>query len=259
MCQNNENVTKLKLTIFTIISFFFIIIFILCFYLFSPKYILFFYLTLWSFWMNMFYMISLTVCDYCEYFNKPYCKKFSYFLRTHFLKVNFSFGVGIIFLFWMLALCGPSFQPIGTGFIIFTDILLHGIIIIFVLFDIILYKHYLKLNYLYDIGIITIVYLAYLFILSISKYIVKFNPYAFLRNSDLNHVFAAGILFYVIILDGYVVYLIIGNKFFEKIDDNNEKIELNEEDKKSNKININNNTTNKNINDNIVKVILKAN
>lgn len=88
-----------------------------------------------------------------------------------------------------------SIQLIGSRFIIFIDILLHGIIIIFALFEIFLYKYYLKVKYLYEIGIIIIVYFVYLFILLISKYIVKFNPYAFLRNGDLNYVFAAGFFF----------------------------------------------------------------
>ena len=248
------------------------------------------YLTFWSLFMNVFYIINITVLDCICRFKEPYyrrrCIRYNDFIRNTYLRMTFPFSISIVFLYWLLILLGDDFQyasrSLWDNCISFT---FHGLIFFFILFDTLTYPHINRINKLFDIGVITAITGAYFIVLGIGKYELQYDPYDFMLMSNIRQIAAAGILIYMTILDGYVVFILISNKYFLKeeiiikkqikeknLDEktpltigniqNNQKEEKQnikidniekEKDKKEENENVNNN--NENENDNVVTIL----
>ena len=87
----------------------------------------------------------------------------------------------------------------------------------------ILYTHVYQPNIFLDIIIITAIYIFYIIILGIGKYAINFDTYDFMLYCRPNHLVAVCIMIYLVVLDGYAIYHLIGYYCFDKNDDENEE------------------------------------
>jgi hypothetical protein len=187
----------------------------------SKKWKMFFFMTLWSFAMNSYYIVSVTVIDWIRFAKKDSkaCKCYNHFVRNLYLRICFPFAIAIVFLYWILILLGDDFEYLGKDV---SDaaigVFFHGMILIFLLFDIFTSIHKNIKLYFWDLLILTIMILVYFLILGIGKYIIKYDTYDFMEMSNVNQIIGACILIYIAILDGYVVLNLMANKFFEEDD-----------------------------------------
>ena len=216
----NKKPTLLKILIYISISLILLITFICAWVLIEIKWQLFFYLTFWSFWLNEFYISTLTICDILEFFSFSFSSKLIFiqkFLRNDFLKLIFPFSFAICLLFWLLVILGEEFQSVDGIKEFLIAILLHGIIFFFLIVDIIFYNHvYKPKKIFFDILIITIIYFFYLVLLIIGKYGLNFNTYDFMIYCRWNHLIVCAILIYIVILNGYAIFHLIAYYNFEK-------------------------------------------
>jgi len=270
----------LNIIVNSVISIFVIFLIYCVFNNYEKKWVIIFCLTFISLFMNEFYFLNITILDYiCLFKNtlfKKKCIKYNDFIRNYYLRICFPFSISIVFLYWMLILLGDDFQyasrSLWDNCISFT---FHGLVFIFLLYDTFTYPHVNKKNRkLPDFIIISSIIIVYFVILGFAKYMLYYNPYDFMWDSDIRQIAAAGILIYMAIMDGYIAFVLIANRFFIQEDDKNkvnekpidekaplnEKISENEKKEESGQIkengngnvNKNENTDNKNIYINIL-------
>ena len=231
----NENKNKkcsfriLNIIINSFISIFLIFLTYSVFNNYDDKWVIPFYLTLWSFFMNLFYIINVTILDYIYIFKNGFfknkCIRYNDFIRNDYLRICFPFSISIVFLYWMLILLGDDFQyasrSLWDNCICFT---FHGLIFIFLLYDTFSYPHVNKKNRkLFDFLLITGMIIIYYLVLGIAKYVLDYNPYDFMLVSNIRQIVAAGIIIYMGIMDGYIVFVLIANRFFIQEDDKENK------------------------------------
>ena len=195
---------------------------------------LFFSRVLWSFWSNTFYILSITIIDICLYKGKSQCEKFNYKIRNYFLRIFFPFSIGTVIIYWELILLGEKYQSINeTVLDIVKNFFIHGIVLIFVLFDIFTAHHVNKNNNCKrDIIIISIIIAIHFCIVIICKEFLNIYQWDFLIIADFRQIIASFIIMYLIIMNGYVILYLISDNFFDKdeIDDKNEdKFDINNE------------------------------
>ena len=77
----------------------------------EEKWKIFYFMTIWSFFMNGFYIVSVTVIDLIRLIKyKEYCVCFGNFVRKHYIRICFPFSISIVFLYWLLILLGDEFE-----------------------------------------------------------------------------------------------------------------------------------------------------
>ena len=215
-----KRITKFKLGMNTLLSLLLIFFFLYIPYQFDDRrWRIFFYMTLWSFSMNAYYIVSVTFIDWIHFIKKNtnLCPCYNNFVRNLYLKICFPFSIAIVFLYWLLILLGDDFEFRGRDVTdTVTGVFFHGIILIFLLFDMFTAVHINKVNYLWDLIIISILVCIYFVILGFGKYAMEYEPYDFMEMSSVRQIIGAAILIYIAILDGYVIYNLIANRFFEK-------------------------------------------
>ena len=211
-----------KLAINTLLSLLLIFFFLYIPYTYEDrKWRIFFFMTLWSFSMNSFYIVSITAIDWIHFIkkNNNICPCYNNFIRNLYIKICFPFAIAIVFLYWLLVLLGDDFETMGRDVTdTATGVFFHGIILIFLLFDMFTSVHINKINYLWDLIIISILVCIYFVILGVGKYAIEYEPYDFMEISNVRQIIGACILIYIAILDGYVIFNLLANRFFEKID-----------------------------------------
>ena len=182
----------------------------------EEKYEMCFFLTIWTFFMNGFYIVSVTAIDLTRLIkNTEYCVKYNNFIRKHYIRICFPFSISIVFLFWMLIFLGDEFQYNSRSlWDILINICFHGLQFVFLLYDTLTYPHQVSINKCFDLIIITIMTIVYFIILGFAKYMLDYNPYDFMTMSNVRQIAGAAILIYIVILDGYVVFLLIAGKCF---------------------------------------------
>lgn len=229
--KKESKITIMKMCINFVLSIFLLVLSYFVINNYDQKWQMPFYLTLWSFFMNAYYIISVTIIDLIRFFkNSEYCICYNDFVRNKYLRICFPFSISIVFLYWLLILLGDEFEynsrSLWDNLIAFC---FHGLIFIFLLFDTFSYPHINKKNYIYfDLLLITGMTFAYFVILGIGKYMNIYEPYDFMLMVSIRQIAGAGFLIYIAILDGYIVFVIISNKYFlQESDDEN----LNEENK----------------------------
>ena len=203
----------------------------------EEKYEMFYFLTIWSFFMNGFYIVSVTAIDLTRLLkNTEYCIKYNNFIRKYYIRICFPFSISIVFLFWMLILLGDEFQYNSRSlWDILINICFHGLQFVFLLYDTLSYPHQVSINKCLDLVIITGMTIVYFIILGFAKYLLDFNPYDFMTMSNVRQIAGAAILIYIGILDGYVVFVLIAGKCF--IDKNVNMDKLKEEISRQKNIN----------------------
>jgi len=221
MQKTERRISCFKLGLNTVLAFALSFFFLYIPHTYSKKWKMFFFMTLWSFTMNAYYIVSVTVIDWIRFFKKDNeaCYCYNNFVRNLYLRICFPFAIAIVFLYWILILLGDDFEYLGKDV---SDtaigVFFHGMILIFLLFDIFTSIHKNIKAYFWDILILTIMILVYFLILGIGKYIINYDTYDFMEMSNVNQIVGACILIYIAILDGYVVLNLLANEFFEEDD-----------------------------------------
>ena len=214
-----------------------------------------YFLTIWSFFMNAFYIVSITAVDITRLLkNTEYCVLYNNFVRKYYLRICFPFSISIVFLFWMLILLGDDFQYNSRDLWDYlVNFCFHGLQFVFLLYDTLTYPHQIEINRLCDFIVITIMTIIYFIILGFGKYMMNYEPYDFMSMSNIRQIAGAAVLIYIGILDGYVVFVLIAGKCFVDKSINMDKIrkeiinikqKMNEEEKKDKKENNNNDKNN---------------
>ena len=182
----------------------------------EKKYYIFYYLTIWTFFINGFYMVSVTIIYLTRLIkNVDYCVKYNNFIRKHFIRICFPFSISIVFLFWMLILLGDEFQYNSRSLWDFlVNFCFHGLQFVFLLHDTLAYPHQMEINKIFDLIIISIMTAVYFVILGFGKYKFDYQPYDFMEMSNVRQIAGAAILIYIGVLDGYVVFVLIAGKCF---------------------------------------------
>ena len=185
-----------------------------------------YFLTIWSFFMNAFYIVSITAVDITRLIkNTDYCVKYNNFVRKYYLRICFPFSLSIVFLFWMLILLGDDFQYNSRSLWDFLiNFCFHGLQFVFLLYDTLSYPHQVEINKLCDFIVITAMSVVYFVILGFGKYMLDYEPYDFMSMSNVRQIAGAAILIYIAILDGYVVFVLIAGKCFVDKNVNMDKI-----------------------------------
>ena len=210
--------SHIKIILNTLMS---IILLFVCVYApftYSKTWQIFYYMTLWSFYFNSFYIISITIVDWLYLIKHYICEKYNSFLRDRYIRICFPFALAIVILYWILILLGNKYEYSSWddiydpcfGFIF------HGLIFFFLLFDICTAFHVNKQTYLMDLIIITAISAIYFFILGLGKYLKFYQPYDFMSISSVRQIIGSAILIYIAILDAYVVLCLIANRLFEQ-------------------------------------------
>lgn len=116
---------------------------------------------------------------------------------------------------------GSNFQKVSGVYDIYKNIFLNGIVLLFLFFDMFTSHHIYKYNKIYDISILTFIILFYYLILCLGKYKNIFQPYDFMFISDVRQIIGTGIIIYVLLLNGYIIFDLSAYYFF--VNENNEK------------------------------------
>ena len=192
----------------------------------EKKYYMAYYLTIWTFFMNGFYIVSVTAIDLTRLIkNTEYCVSYNNFVRKHYIRICFPFSLSIVFLFWMLILLGDEFQFNSRDLMDFLiNFCFHGLQFVFLLYDTLSYPHQVSINKLRDFIIISIITAIYFVILGLGKYAFNYQPYDFMTMSNVRQIAGAAILIYIAILDGYVIFVLIAGKCFINKTINMEKL-----------------------------------
>ena len=210
-------VTNIILSLILIINFF------LMWSEYTPVWKIFFFLTIWSFWSNTFYIITITIIDIFLYCGNKKVEKYNNFIRNDFVRIIFPFSVSTVIIYWELVLLGDKFQGIGHSVLeICKSFFMHGLVLLFMLFDLFTSHHLNKKNnYKIDITIISIIMALHFGLVVISKEFLKVHPYDFLMICDTRQMIGSFIIIYVIVLNGYAVLYLISDNFFSNEENNN--------------------------------------
>ena len=220
--KKESKISIIKMVINLLLSIFLIALTYFVINNYNQKWVMPFYLTLWSFFMNAYYIISVTVVDLIRFFkNSEYCRCYNDFVRNKYLRVCFPFSISIVFLYWLLILLGDEFEYNSRGLMDnLVAFCFHGLIFIFLLFDTLSYPHInLKKNIKLDLIIITVMTFVYFLLLGLGKYLIRYEPYDFMEMSNERQIAGAAFLIYIAVLDGYIAFLLFANKFFIQEDE----------------------------------------
>lgn len=168
--------------------------------------LLFIFLTSLAHWSNTVYLCVVCICDISVFFFKSdKLEKVNEFMRNTYSIFSFTFEYTVTVLYWMLVLLGDSFMTFYTenALMLSFFIYLHGIITLFLLFDLVLFNHQ-KITWSNShVMILSGLYLIYFIIVSISKFGYGINPYPFLVNASVGQLIVCIVAFYIIVVNSY--------------------------------------------------------
>ena len=233
--EENNNEKQLffwRTVINVVLSLILVIIFFLVSHLYATWKILFF-IVIWSFWSNTFYIISITIIDICIYTQKNKCEKMNNWVRNYFLRILFPFSLGTVIIFWELVLLGEKYINIDyTLKDMIENFLINGLVLLFVFFDIFTARHINKNNnFKWDIIIISGIVIVHFLLVIICKEFLNIYQWDFLIIADLRQIISSFIIIYIIILNGYVIIYLISDNFFIKEEESQKDIDKNNHEK----------------------------
>ena len=82
-------------------------------------------------------------------------------------------------------------------------------------FDMFASHHIYKYNRINDIIILTLIIAVYYLLICFGKYLKIFEPYSFMPRSDVRQISGVGIIVYVLLLNGYIVFDLLAYCYFE--------------------------------------------
>ena len=214
--KEDLNILKLRFSINTILSIILLAVLIYVLATYNSHWKLFFYLASWSYLMNIYYIISVIFIDFIYLIYNKFLKSYNNFVRNYFIRICFPFGLMSVSVYWELVLLGKNFQKFEHGINdICANIFLNGIVQLFLFFDMFASHHIYKYNRINDIIILTIIIAIYYLLVCLGKYLDIFEPYNFLPKSDVRQICGAGIIVYVLLLNGYIVFDLLACCYFE--------------------------------------------
>ena len=214
--KEDLNILKLRFSINTILSIILLAVLIYVLATYNSHWKLFFYLASWSYLMNIYYIISVIFIDFIYLIYNKFLKSYNNFVRNYFIRICFPFGLMSVSVYWELVLLGKNFQKFEHGINdICANIFLNGIVQLFLFFDMFASHHIYKYNRINDIIILTIIIAIYYLLVCLGKYLDIFEPYNFLPKSDVRQICGAGIIVYVLLLNGYIVFDLLAFCYFE--------------------------------------------
>ena len=214
--KEDLNILKLRFSINTILSIILLAVLIYVLATYNSHWKLFFYLASWSYLMNIYYIISVTFIDFIYLIYNKFLKSYNNFVRNYFIRICFPFGLMSVSVYWELVLLGKNFQKFEHGINdICANIFLNGIVQLFLFFDMFASHHIYKYNRINDIIILTIIIAIYYLLVCLGKYLDIFEPYNFLPKSDVRQICGAGIIVYILLLNGYIVFDLLAFCYFE--------------------------------------------
>ena len=191
---------------------------------------IFFILSIWSFWSNLFYIISVGIVDICLYKGYKKVIRFNNFLRNDYIRISLPFSISTVVIYWELALLGEKFQDIGDSVLdVCKSFFMHGLVLIIVLFDTFASYHVNKnYNYKCDILVISILMIIHFCIVIICKELLSIYVWDFLIMADFRQIISSFIIMYLITINGYLILYMISDNFFgkEKINEKREEIKI---------------------------------
>lgn len=203
-----------------IIGFFNTIFFLLFLLKFETKH--FFFLTMWTYWLNSIYLLVVCICDIslcC--FKSTRLEKINDFFRNDYSLVSFPFSYAVTFLFWFLVCLGNNvmnFDFVMSKMI--ARIYLHGINTGFLLLDLFISEHKKKEFDWNVFTAISTIFWVYCTDVCIGKYWLNIMPYRFVENiNSIFLLFSIGILFYLVVLIAYQFHLYLINRIGKNADD----------------------------------------
>ena len=208
---------KCRLSINIILSLILIIILIYALATYNPQWRIFYFLASWSYLMNIYYILSVTIIDFFSIVFNKFFKFYNSFIRDYYIRICIPFGIAEVFIYWELVLMGQSFQKLEDNpDDISKSIFLNGIQQLFLFFDMFTASHIYKQNRIYDIIILTIIIFIYYLIVSTGKYLEIYEPYEFMKRSEVRQIVAVAIIVYTLLLNGYIVFDLLAFYFFDK-------------------------------------------
>jgi hypothetical protein len=182
----------------------------------NPQWRLFYFLASWSYFMILIYIINVTLIDLFAIAFKIYLNSYNDFIRNYYIRICTPFSIATFFVYWELVLLGNSFQKRGDDINDYCEaVFLNGIVLLFLFFDFFASPHIYRQNRCSDIVILTIIILFYYALVCLGKYLEVFEPYNFMRIADVRQISATGIIVYVLVLNGYIVYDLLASYLFE--------------------------------------------
>jgi hypothetical protein len=172
---------------------------------------LFFFLTFWSFWMNLLYLIIICITELYIFFFQDYrYEKINNFFKNIYSRISFTFSYSITLLYWILYFLGNNFLRVRKGFLPYCfHIYMHGIITILLLIDLIMnYHEYKPYNYK-EVIIISFIYFLYVMNAAFAKYFFNSCPYAFMEKASLNQLIISSLIMYMIVLNCYQIHVLL--------------------------------------------------
>ena len=205
-----------RLIINTILSLILIGVAIYALATYNPQWRIFYFLASWSYVMILIYIISVTIIDLFAIAFKTYLKSYNDFIRNYYISICTPFSIATFFVYWELVLLGNSFQKRGDDIYDYCEaVFLNGIVLLFLFFDFFASPHIYRKNRWTDIAILTIIILFYYALVCLGKYLEVFEPYNFMRIADIRQICGTGIIVYVLLLNGYIVYDLLASCLFE--------------------------------------------
>ena len=165
---------------------------------------LYYFLTMWSFWMHIIYLLFISFSDiYLYCFNSDKFEFINNFMRNKYCRISYPFTYMVSCLYWLLHLLGPQFLTVKGGLMPYlSHIYLHGFISLLLLLEFILNQHeYIKISK--EFAIITVIYLLYCLTVTIGKYKYYTEPYTFMEKANKKQLLVSGIIFYLILFNCY--------------------------------------------------------
>jgi hypothetical protein len=173
----------------------------------KPQWRMFYFLSSWSFVMSAYYIISVTIIELFREISHKFFKKYNSFIRNYFIRICVPFSITAVFVYWELVLLGSDFEKVGDdSYDYFVAIFLNGMILVFLFFDMFAAYHIYKHNRVNDLLILTIIIICYYLLLCLGKYLNFYEPYDFMARSDVRQIVGVGIIVYLLLLNGYIVF-----------------------------------------------------
>lgn len=209
----NIQLIRLVINICLSLILFVVIIYVLITY--NPQWRIFCFLTSWSYILSIYYIISVTIIDFFSIALHINLNNYNNFIRNYYIRICTPFSITSVFIFWELVLLGEDFQEIGDNARkIGENIFLNGVVLLFLFFDMFAAPHIYKYNRINDIIILTLFIAFYYLIVTLSKYLKIYEPYEFMKMSDVRQIIGVWIICYVLLLNGYLVFDLLSYQFF---------------------------------------------
>ena len=191
----------------------------------SKSYKFYIRITNWSFFICIYYLISISICDTNLYFfSSLSLEKYNAYIRNSLAKIAFPYCFMITIGFWGIIIFGliihvdtffkrKDTMPLDK---ILNNLNTHCLITIMMVIDLFLNeKEEIKSNYkIFTIN--TIIFLLYCIVVCIAKFKLDLNAYIFLENIDLKLMFFIGIIIYLILIGCIYLYIFVSNKINRK-------------------------------------------